>query len=94
MLSMPSVNVPARPVRRPPARIGTSRPGDQSDPSAVERIGASGEPPPAEEGRAAERERPLVREEELPLFRKEQAEPRQVDLLLVGFDLREVGVAR
>ena len=41
---------------------------------------------------AAERERALVLEEELALLRKEQTEPRQVDLLLVGFDLREVGV--
>ena len=41
---------------------------------------------------AAERERALVLEEELALLRKEQAEAREVDLLLVGFDLREVGV--
>ena len=41
---------------------------------------------------AAERERALVLEEELALLREEQAEAREVDLLLVGFDLREVGV--
>ena len=35
---------------------------------------------------------PGVLEEELALLRKEQAEARQVHLLLVGFDLREVGV--
>src|SRR4029453_6838146 len=33
-----------------------------------------------------------VLEKEVTLLRKEQAEARQVDLLLVGFDLREVGV--
>ena len=34
-------------------------------------------------------------QEELALLRKEEAETRQVDLLLVGLDLREVGaVAR
>ena len=30
-------------------------------------------------------------EEELPLLRKEETETRQVDLLLVGLDLGEVG---
>ena len=33
-----------------------------------------------------------VLEEEIALLGKEQAEARQVDLLLVDFDLREVGV--
>ena len=40
----------------------------------------------------AEREDPLVLQEEVALLGKEQAEPREVDLLLVGFDLREVSV--
>ncbi len=35
---------------------------------------------------------PCAFEEELALFRKRQAEPRQVDLRLVGLDLREIGV--
>ena len=43
---------------------------------------------------AAEGERALVLEEELALLGKEQAEAREVDLLLVGLDLREVGVVR
>ena len=43
---------------------------------------------------AAERERALVLQEELALLREEQAEARQVDLLLIGLDLREVGVDR
>jgi hypothetical protein len=41
---------------------------------------------------AAEPEQPAVLEEELALFRKEQAEPGEVDLLLVGFRLREIRV--
>ena len=39
-----------------------------------------------------EREDPLALEEELPLLGEEQAEPRQVHLLLVVFDLGEIGV--
>jgi hypothetical protein len=35
-----------------------------------------------------------ILEEEVALFRKEQTESSQVDLLLVGLDLREVGVDR
>ena len=42
--------------------------------------------------RPAEGERALVLEKELALLGKEQAEAREVDLLLVGLDLREVGV--
>ena len=42
--------------------------------------------------RVAELERRGVLEEERPLLREEQIEARQVDLLFVGFDLREVGV--
>ena len=40
----------------------------------------------------AELEDAGVLEEEVALLGKEQAEAREVDLLLVGFDLREVGV--
>jgi hypothetical protein len=39
-------------------------------------------------GRRRQRQRgPGFSRKEIPLLRKEQAEPRQVDLLLVGFDL-------
>ena len=43
-------------------------------------------------GDVAEVEDAGVLEEELALLREEQAELRQVDLLLVGFGLREVGI--
>lgn len=42
----------------------------------------------------AELEHAGILEKEIPLLRKKQAETAQVDLLLVGFDLREVGVHR
>ena len=45
-------------------------------------------------GNVAEVEDAGVLEEELALFGKEQAELREVDLLLVGFGLREVRVDR
>ena len=48
--------------------------------------------PPTCRRRAAERERARVLEEELALLREEEAEAREVDLLLVGLDLGEVGV--
>ena len=41
---------------------------------------------------AAEGEHALVLQEELAFFREEQAEAREVHLLLVGLHLREVGV--
>ena len=44
---------------------------------------------PAREGEDA-----LALEKEVALLGKEQVEPRQVDLLLVLFDLREIGVVR
>ena len=40
------------------------------------------------------REDALVLQEKLTFFREEQAEPREVDLLLIGFDLGEVRVDR
>ena len=46
----------------------------------------------AEAGHPPEVEDALALEEELALLREEQAEPRQVDLLLVDLHLREVGV--
>ena len=45
-------------------------------------------------GNVAEVEDAGVLEEELALFWKEQAELREVDLLLVGFGLREVRIER
>ena len=51
-------------------------------------------PPPPGVAAAAELEDAGVLEEEVALLGKEQAEARQVDLLLVGLDLREVGVDR
>ena len=65
-------------------------PGVEADAPAVEqhrRVAAAAR-------HAAEREGVAVLEEELALLGKEQAEPRQVDLLLVGLDLREIGVER
>ena len=43
-------------------------------------------------GAAGEREHAEALEEEIALLGEEQVEPRQVDLLLVDLDLREVGV--
>src|SRR6185295_4240425 len=42
----------------------------------------------------AELEHAGILQEEVPFFRKEQAETRQVHLLLVGFNLGKVGVDR
>ena len=65
----------------------------QSDAPAVEqhrRIAGAGVLPRRDD--AAEREHPLVLEEELALLGKEEAEPCQVDLRFIRFDLREVRV--
>ena len=43
---------------------------------------------------AAEAEVAGVLDEEVALFRKEQAETRQVHLLLIDLDLREIGAIR
>ena len=55
---------------------------------------AAGAPGSAAAARAAAREveHAAAFEEELALLRQEQVEARQVDLLLVDLDLREVGV--
>ena len=45
-------------------------------------------------GAPGEGEHAEILEEEIALLGKEQVEPRQVDLLLVDFHLREVGVER
>ena len=67
----------------------------ETDPPAEKEIGrhaAAG----AEAGARAsgKRERAEVLQEEIPLLGKEQVEPREVHLLLVDLDLREVGVGR
>ena len=80
-------------MRRPPASIGHLAALVEADAPAVEqhrRVAGAGVLPGRDD--AAEGERALVLEEELALLGKEQAEPRQVDLLLVGLDLGEVGV--
>src|SRR5262249_22540612 len=41
---------------------------------------------------ATESEQPAILEKELALLGKEETEAREIDLLLVGLDLREVGV--
>ena len=57
-------------------------------------MGASEEPPPPKprDCRPPKSKTPWPFEEELALFRVEQTEAAQVDLALVVFDLREVGV--
>ena len=77
---------------------GTERrnaPAVETDPPAEEQIrrhATAG----AEAGArtSGKRERPEVLQEEIPLLGKEQVEARQVHLLLVDLDLREIGVDR
>ena len=56
----------------------------------IRRVAAAGREPGA--GAAGEREDAEALEKEVALLGEEQVEARQVDLLLVDFDLREVGV--
>ena len=97
----PTPMPPARPVSRPPAAIGSGSPSRrQADAPAEEQqdlFFGRREPRVAQPRFArdvAEIEHPGVLEKELPLLRIEQAELRQVHLLLVGFGLREVGQHR
>ena len=89
MFSAPTLYCPTRPVRRPPAV-------DRHRHALLRARSAGCRTAPARRRRqsvdAAERERVAVLEKELALLGEEQAEPRQVDLLLVGLDLREIGV--
>ena len=62
-----------------------SPPARQANPAREEQIDGP---------RLSQLEELRVLEEERALLGKEQREPRQVDLLLVGLDLREVGVDR
>ena len=72
----------------------------EADAAAVEqvrRVGAAAAAAGIAAARCAaapEVEQAAALEEELALLRKEQVEARQVDLLLVDLDLREVGVDR
>jgi hypothetical protein len=96
MLSAPTSNDPTFPVSRPPPRIGTSTPDWSPMRAAEEQLRRVAPPAAAPAPAAAERE--LVDraalEEELALLREVELEAGQVDLLLVGLDLGEVGVRR
>ena len=91
MASAPTSKGPALPVTRPPASDGHRLAVAQADPAAEEQDRSRAR---ARWPDAAEIEDPLALEKEVALLGKEQAEARQVDLLLVFFDLREVGVDR
>ena len=72
-----------------PAAVEHDRRGVAAADEAAGKIAAG-----AVDRHAAERERALVLQEEVAFLRKEQIESREVDLLLVRLDLREVGVDR
>src|SRR5215510_8317386 len=86
--------VPTDSARRP--ATGDDRYGlsiVQTDSAAVEQnrhVAVLGRKPTRRS--TAEREESLILEEEIALLGEEHAEARQVHLLLIGFDLREVGV--
>ncbi len=100
MFSAPTDQPPTRPVRRVPASSGIASPvGDRPICRLKKKImscDAFWRPPPRAAATAGvarpELEHAGVLEEEVALLREEQVEARQVDLLLVGLDLREVGV--
>ena len=83
---------PTRPLSRPPASIGTARARDRDRCGGCRTASACRCSGCRRIRAAAEAEEPLVLEEELALLGKEEAEAGQVDLLLVGLDLREIGV--
>src|SRR3970282_1108634 len=64
----------------------------ETDLTAVEQDRRVARPRRVAGRRTAEGERPLILEKELTLFWKEQADPCEVHLLLVGLDLRKIGV--
>src|SRR6185436_18071699 len=110
MFIAPTVTPCARPVSRVPARIGMASPASDKpmrrlknrmfSPIMFVRPDPPPPPPPPPPTPAgpldsgAELEHAGILQEEVPFFRKEQAETRQVHLLLVGFDLGKVGVDR
>ena len=84
MLSRPTFQLPTLPESRAPPKMSIGSAGRrQADAAAEEDVDLL---------RLAELEGRGVLEEERPLLREEQVEPRQVDLFLVDFHLREVGV--
>ena len=84
MLSRPTFQPPTLPLSRAPPRMSIGSAGRrQADAAREEQVDLL---------RLAELERRRVLEEERPLLGEEQIEARQVDLLFVGLDLREVGV--
>ena len=67
----------------------------ETDPPAEKEIGRDATAGAQAGARASgKRERAEVLQEEIPFFGKEQVEPREVHLLLVHLDLREIGVGR
>ena len=89
MFRAPMLKRPARPVSRTPPTTGTLLAGAQPDLAAEEqqrhvarRVAGL---------HAGEVEDALAFDEEVALLGEEQAEARQVDLLEILFDLREVG---
>ena len=92
MASAPTSKGPALPVTRPPAMTGTACPSLRPIRRLKNMIGTSR--PARWPDLAAEIEDPLALEKEVALLGEEQAEAREVDLLLVLLDLREVGVDR
>ncbi len=84
MFSRPTLNLPALPETRPPPMIGIAcAVVADADAAAEEQIDFTG---------IADAEEAGVLEEERALLREEQREAIEVDLLIVDFDLREVGV--
>ena len=84
MFRTPTFQPPTLPLRRAAAAdVDRQRRRRQADAAREEQIDLL---------RIAELERRRVLEEERALLREEQVEARQVDLLFVGLDLREVGV--
>ena len=82
---------PALPARRAAADDRNRRAGiGQADPPAEEQVGLDRRR--GERAAGAHLELAGVLQEEVALLGKEQAEAGQVHLLLVDFDLREVGV--
>ena len=77
-------------AREPPPRLDADFPSAvEADTAAEEQDGSVATEP---SGHAAKLKQTLIFQKELALFRKEEAEACEVDLFLVGFNLREVRV--
>ena len=93
MFTSPSWYRPTRPVTRPPAENGHLAIAGETDAAAVEEDGhVGGGLRAGGEAVVTEGEEALILQEEVALLGEEEAEAGQVHLLLVGLDLREVGV--